>query len=93
MIMNKIFNKIGRCVFVLGIMMAGVATFTACSSNDDPFYTVSENDYPRILNTDIPEYTNGDWGYLPQIPANMNFKFPVIVTPKHYTEVTWYIDG
>ena len=91
--MNKIFNKIGRCVFVLGIMMAGVATFTACSSNDDPFYTVSENDYPRILNTDIPEYTNGDWGYLPQIPANMNFKFPVIVTPKHYTEVTWYIDG
>ena len=45
MIMNKIFNKIGRCVFVLGIMMAGVATFTACSSNDDPFYTVSENDY------------------------------------------------
>lgn len=93
MIMNKIFNKIGRCVFVLGIMMAGVATFTACSSNDDPFYTVSENDYPRILNTDIPEYTNGDWGFLPQIPANMNFEFPVIVTPKHYTEVTWYIDG
>lgn len=93
MIMNKIFNKIGRCVFVLGIMMAAVATFTACSSNDDPFYTVSENDYPRILNTDIPEYTNGDWGFLPQIPANMNFEFPVIVTPKHYTEVTWYIDG
>ncbi len=35
----------------------GLAATTACSSDDDPFFTAAENDAPRILNTDLPEGT------------------------------------
>ena len=70
--------------------MAGA--FTACSSDEDPYFTASEDDSPRILNTDIPEGEGGEPGVIANIERTQNFEFEVIVTPVHYTTVTWFID-
>ena len=51
--------------------LAGIA-FTSCSNDEEAFYTVSENDAPRILNTDFP-----DGGF--SINRNENLKFEVLV--------------
>lgn len=67
--------------------------FTSCASDNDPFFTAGEDDYPRILNTDIPEMAGGKPSNLPTISRDQNFKFTVIVTPTQYTTVTWEIDG
>jgi hypothetical protein len=69
------------------------ATLPSCSSNDDPYFTADENDAPRILNTDIPEGEGGNPGVIANIERNQNFEFDLIVTPVHYTTVTWFIDG
>ena len=70
--------------------MAGA--FTACSSDEDPYFTAGEDDSPRILNTDIPEGEGGEPGVIANIERTQNFEFEVIVTPVHYTTVTWFID-
>ena len=64
----------------------------SCSSDDDPFFTATENDAPRILNTDLPEGSGGEPGVIKTIPRTENFTFEVMVTPVHYTTVTWFID-
>lgn len=70
----------------------GFVATTACSSGDDPFFTASENDAPRILNTDIPEGSGGEPAVIKTISRTENFTFEVMVTPVHYTTVTWFID-
>ena len=70
----------------------GLAATTACSSDEDPFFTAGENDAPRILNTDIPEGKNGEPAVLTTIDRTQNFTFEAIVTPVDYTTVTWLID-
>ena len=70
----------------------GLAATTACSSDEDPYFAVSEDDAPRILNTDIPEGENGEPGVILNIERTQNFEFEVVVTPVHYTTVKWYID-
>jgi hypothetical protein len=65
--------------------LAGIA-FTSCSNDEEAFYTVSENDAPRILNTDFP-----DGGF--SINRNENLKFEVLVTPTDYTTVRWLADN
>ena len=70
----------------------GLAATTACSSDEDPFFTASKNDAPRILNTDIPEGKNGEPAVLTTIDRTQNFTFEAIVTPVDYTTVTWLID-
>ena len=70
----------------------GLAATTACSSDDAPFFTATENDAPRILNTDLPEGTKGEPGVIKTITRTENFTFEVMVTPVHYTTVTWFID-
>jgi hypothetical protein len=65
--------------------MAGLA-LTSCSNDEDAFFTVSENDAPRILNTDFPEA-----GF--NINRNEPLKFEVLVTPADMTTVTWQADG
>jgi hypothetical protein len=70
-----------------------VIVFSACSSDDDPFFTATENDAPRILNTDIPEGTAGEPGVIKTITRTENFTFEVMVTPVHYTTVAWFIDN
>ena len=71
----------------------GLAITTACSSDEDPFFTASEDDVPRILNTDIPEGKNGEPAVLTTIDRTQNFTFEAIVTPADYTTVSWFIDG
>lgn len=81
-----------RAMAVALPLMAASGLMTSCSSDDDPFFTATEDDYPRILNTDIPEWSNGEPGTIMSIERTANFKFDVIVTPVHYTTVTWLID-
>ena len=86
MITKKIYNYLAT-----GLLCCLAATFTACS-DDDPFFTATENDAPRILNTDIPEGKGGEPGVIKNIVRTENFTFEVMVTPVHYTTVTWFID-
>ena len=79
-------------LFVICHLSFGVV-LTSCSDDEDPFFTVSENDAPRILNTDIPEGSDGQPEVLMTIERTQNFSFSVIVTPVNYTTVTWFIDG
>ena len=65
--------------------LAGLA-LTSCSNDEDAFFTVSENDAPRILNTDFPEA-----GF--NINRNEPLKFEVLVTPADLTTVKWLADG
>ena len=73
-------------------MVCGMSANTACTSDEDPFFTAGEDDYPRILNTDIPEGKGGEPGVLMTIERTQNFQFDVMVTPVKYTTVTWLID-
>ena len=73
-------------------MVCGMAANTACTSDEDPFFTAGEDDYPRILNTDIPEGQAGEPGVIMTIERTQNFQFDVMVTPVKYTTVTWFID-
>jgi hypothetical protein len=87
MITKNIFRYLA--MFFVG---CGLAATTACSSDEDPFFTATENDAPRILNTDIPEGAGGEPAVIKTIMRTENFTFEVMVTPVHYTTVTWFID-
>ena len=76
-------------LFFMGFSLAAT---TACSSDEDPFFTASEDDAPRILNTDIPEGKKGEPAVLKTIDRTENFTYEAIVTPVKYTTVSWYID-
>lgn len=65
-------------------MMSGVS-LSSCSSDDDPYFTVTEDDSPRILNSNLATETTIDEG--------TPFQLEMIVTPVHYTTVTWWLDG
>lgn len=64
--------------------LAGTSTLSSCSSDDEPYFTVSEDDNPRILNTDLADS---------KIHCKTNYKMEIKVTPAHYTTVTWLLDG
>ena len=88
MITKNILKYLAACLVCCGIATA----FTSCSSDDDPFFSASEDDYPRIINTDLPEGKGGVPAAFTSISRDENFTFEVIVTPADYTTVTWYID-
>lgn len=71
-------------LFAMSFALAGTSTLSSCSSDDDPYFTVSENDDPRILNTDLADS---------KIDRKTNYKLEIKVTPVHYTTVTWLLDG
>ena len=71
-------------LFAISFALAGTATLSSCSSDDDPFFTVSEDDDPRILNTDLADQ---------KLDRKTNLKMEIKVTPVHYTTVTWLLDG
>ena len=75
--------------FIVAII---IATMTTSCSDDDPFFSASENDYPVILNTDLQNAWDGLPPVLKTIPRNENFVYEVTVTPSAYTTVTWVID-
>lgn len=74
-------------------LAAATMNMTSCSEDNDPFITAGEDDFPRILNTDLPEMTGGKPANLPTITRDVPFEFTAIVTPTQYTTVTWYADG
>ena len=71
-------------LLAVGFALAGTSTLSSCSSDDDPYFTVSEDDAPRILNTDLADS---------KIDRKTNYKMEIKVTPVHYTTVTWLLDG
>lgn len=71
-------------LFTVSFALAGTSIFSSCSSDDDPYFTVSEDDDPRILNTDLADS---------KIDRKTNYKLEIKVTPVHYTTVTWLLDG
>ena len=77
----KIKNILTACLLGFGL----TAALMSCSKNEEAFYTVSEDDAPRILNTDFP-----DGGY--KIERNNNLKIEVLVTPVDFTTVKLYLD-
>lgn len=70
-------------LLAVGFALAGTSTLSSCSSDDDPYFTVSEDDNPRILNTDLADS---------KIDRKTNYKLEIKVTPVHYTTVTWLLD-
>ena len=89
--MKKIMNqykgnvlKAMMMLFAMSFAFAGTATLSSCSSDDDPFFTVSEDDNPRILNTNLADQ---------QLDRKTKLNLEIKVTPVHYTTVTWLLDG
>ena len=70
-------------LFAMSFAFAGTATLSSCSSDDDPFFTVSEDDSPRILNTDLDDQ---------KLDRKTRLNLEIKVTPVHYTTVTWLLD-
>ena len=71
-------------LLAVGFALAGTSTLSSCSSDDEPYFTVSEDDDPRILNTDLADS---------KIDRKTHYKMEIKVTPVHYTTVTWLLDG
>ena len=78
------FLKAMMMLLAVGFALAGTSTLSSCSSDDEPYFTVSEDDNPRILNTDLADS---------KIDRKTNYKLEIKVTPVHYTTVTWLLDG
>lgn len=76
---------------MLTALVAAVA-FNSCSLDNTPFITAGEDDYPRILNTELEETSGGKPSKLPTIDRSQNFTFEAIVTPTQFTTVSWFID-
>lgn len=70
-------------LFAMSVAFAGTGTLSSCSSDDDPFFTVSEDDSPRILNTDLADQ---------KLDRKTKLNLEIKVTPVHYTTVTWLLD-
>ena len=76
--------KAWMMLLAMSFALAGTATLSSCSSDDEPYFTVSVDDDPRILNTDLADS---------KIDRKTNYKLEIKVTPVHYTTVTWLLDG
>ena len=84
--MNQYMGKVLKAWMMLLAMsfaLAGTATLSSCSSDDEPFFTATEDDDPRILNTDLADQ---------KLDRKTNLKMEIKVTPVHYTTVTWLLD-
>ena len=84
--MNQYMGKVLKSwmmLFAISFALAGTATLSSCSSDDNPFFTVSEDDDPRILNTDLADQ---------KLDRKTNLNLEIKVTPVHYTTVTWLLD-
>ena len=85
-IMNQYMGKVLKAwmmLLAISFALAGTATLSSCSSDDEPYFTVSEDDNPRILNTDLADQ---------KLDRKTHLKMEIKVTPVHYTTVTWLLD-
>lgn len=87
--MLKIMKKLYMILMTIVISSVG---FLSCTQKEEPFFTATEDDAPRILNTDIPDWTDGQPSTLLTISRDQNFEFEVVVTPADYTTVEWFLD-
>lgn len=71
-------------LLAVSFALVGTSTLSSCSSDDDPFFTVSEDDNPRILNTNLADK---------KLDRKTKLNLEIKVTPVHYTTVTWLLDG
>ena len=71
-------------LLAVSFALVGTSTLSSCSSDDDPFFTVSEDDNPRILNTNLADL---------KLERKTKLNLEIKVTPVHYTTVTWLLDG
>ena len=72
-------------MIMAGLVCCGfAAALTSCSKDTEAFYTVSDDDTPRILNDDL------NAGY--EVNRNENFVLDILVTPADMTTLRWY-DG
>ena len=71
-------------LLAVSFALVGTSTLSSCSSDDDPFFTVSEDDNPRILNTNLADR---------KLDRKTRLNLEIKVTPVHYTTVTWLLDG
>lgn len=71
-------------LLAMSFALVGTCTLSSCSSDDDPFFTVSEDDNPRILNTNLADLT---------LDRKTKLNLEIKVTPVHYTTVIWLLDG
>lgn len=80
-------------ILTAGLLSLGIAVgLMSCSSDEDPFFTASPSDSPRILNTDIPQGKNGVAEKFSTIDRTQNFTYELIVTPVEGASVEWFID-
>lgn len=86
----KIKKILTACLVCCGI----AAAFTSCSKDDESYYTVSDDNYPRILNTDFPKEDpdNENSAIKFTIKRNENLRFEILVTPADMTTVKWLLD-
>lgn len=82
--MKKIFN------LMTAVALAALL-LNACAKKE-PFFTATEEDYPRILNTNFPTWTDGVPGVLSSLVRTTPFTFSLVVTPAQHTSVVWYLD-
>lgn len=87
--MLKIMKKLYMILMTIVISSVGLLS---CTQKEEPFFTATEDDAPRILNTDIPDWTDGQPSTLLTISRDQNFEFEVVVTPADYTTVEWFLD-
>ena len=86
--MNMIMIKLHKILLTL---LAIGFTLTACS-DEEPFSTASESDYPRIIDPIFADRVDGALPVISNINRDANFNMTVTVTPADYTTVTWFID-
>ena len=87
--MLKIMKKLYMILMTIVISSVG---FLSCTQKEEPFFTATEDDAPRILNTDIPDWDGGAPSVLMTISRDQNFEFEIVVTPADYTTVEWFLD-
>ncbi|MBQ0073239.1 MAG: IPT/TIG domain-containing protein, partial [Prevotella sp.] len=81
--------------FALIAISALAAGFLQSCSNEDPFFAASEDDSPRILNTDLQSVDLSGKKELLRIDSISraeNFNYGVLATPRAYTNINWYVD-
>ena len=82
-----------KIYYLLLALLATGFTFTACS-DEDPFETVSESDFPMILDPVFPDrQSDGSLPIVATLNRDQTYELTARVTPSEYTTVKWYVDG
>lgn len=85
MFMNKLLSLLFACC-------VATMSFMGCSE-DDPFITATEDDFPQILLPWFGEFQNGEPYEYKNLPRDIEFEDSVVVTPALHTKVEWFLDG